>query len=144
MHCPALKPIHGSRLSFSRLFFSGDMRRGALDGEHSFELECNNQNLSKLHTSTAICVERSNCSSIFDTRETKSRMGVFSITSETAFAHPPEVVFDFVSNPANWGRTYKGSGGVHQHLTLVCLSGVLAKPLTYRLFTAFEVWRHMD
>ena len=45
-------------------------------------------------------------------------MGKFSITSETAFAYPPEVIFDFVANPANWGRTYKGSGGVHQHLTL--------------------------
>lgn len=45
-------------------------------------------------------------------------MGVFSITSETAFAQSPEVIYDFVSNPANWGRTYKGSGGVHQHLEL--------------------------
>lgn len=45
-------------------------------------------------------------------------MGKFSIESETAFAYPPEVIFDFVANPANWGRTYKGSGGVHQHLTL--------------------------
>ena len=45
-------------------------------------------------------------------------MGRFSITSETAFSHPPEVIYDFVSNPANLGRTYKGSGGVHQHLSL--------------------------
>jgi hypothetical protein len=45
-------------------------------------------------------------------------MRKFSITSETAFAHPAEVIFDFVSNPANWGRTYSGSGGVHEHLTL--------------------------
>jgi hypothetical protein len=45
-------------------------------------------------------------------------MGKFSITSETAFAHPAEVIFDFVSNPANWGRTYSGSGGVHEHLIL--------------------------
>lgn len=45
-------------------------------------------------------------------------MGKFSITSETIFAHPAEVIFDFVSNPANWGRTYSGSGGVHEHLSL--------------------------
>lgn len=45
-------------------------------------------------------------------------MGVFSITSETAFKHEPEVIYDFVTNPANWGRTYKGSGGVHEHLKL--------------------------
>ena len=48
-------------------------------------------------------------------------MGNFSITSETTFSHPPEVIYDFVSNPGNWGRTYKGSGGMHEgskHLTL--------------------------
>lgn len=45
-------------------------------------------------------------------------MGKFSVESETTFLHPPELIFDFVANPANWGRTYKGSGGVHQHLTL--------------------------
>ena len=48
-------------------------------------------------------------------------MGRFSITSETAFAHPAERIYDFVSNPANWGRTYKGSGGMHEgskHLSL--------------------------
>ncbi|CAK3847221.1 Hypothetical predicted protein [Lecanosticta acicola] len=41
-------------------------------------------------------------------------MGRFSITSETAFSHPPEVVYDFAANPNNWGRTYKGSGGMHK------------------------------
>ncbi|KAF2486136.1 hypothetical protein BDY17DRAFT_307686 [Neohortaea acidophila] len=48
-------------------------------------------------------------------------MGNFSITSETVFAHPAERVYDFVSNPGNWGRTYKGSGGMHEgskHLKL--------------------------
>lgn len=29
-------------------------------------------------------------------------MGKFSITSETVFAHPAEVVYDFVSDPRNW------------------------------------------
>jgi hypothetical protein len=45
-------------------------------------------------------------------------MGNFSITSGTAFSYPPEVIYDFVTNPANWGQTYKGSGGVHQNLPL--------------------------
>ncbi|KEQ97883.1 hypothetical protein AUEXF2481DRAFT_552426 [Aureobasidium subglaciale EXF-2481] len=45
-------------------------------------------------------------------------MGRVSVESETAFAHPPDRIYDFVSNPANWGRTYKGSCGVHQHLEL--------------------------
>lgn len=45
-------------------------------------------------------------------------MGKFTIESETAFAHSPEKVYDFVSNPANWGSTYSGSGGVHQDLRL--------------------------
>ena len=47
-------------------------------------------------------------------------MGKFSITSETAFNYSPEVIFDFVANPENWGRTYKGSGGMKsgQDLTL--------------------------
>lgn len=40
-------------------------------------------------------------------------MGKFSITSETAFSHPAEVIFDFVTDPSNWGKTYKGSGGMH-------------------------------
>ena len=40
-------------------------------------------------------------------------MGRFSITSETAFSQPREVVFDFATNPNNWGRTYKGSGGMN-------------------------------
>lgn len=39
-------------------------------------------------------------------------MGKFSITGETVFDYPPEVIYDFVSNPHNWGRTYKGSGGM--------------------------------
>lgn len=45
-------------------------------------------------------------------------MGKFSITSETVFAHSAEEIFDYVSNPANWGSTYKGSGGVHENLSL--------------------------
>jgi hypothetical protein len=36
-----------------------------------------------------------------------------SITSETAFSHPAPAIFDFVTDPSNWGKTYKGSGGMH-------------------------------
>ncbi|KAK4499767.1 hypothetical protein PRZ48_007953 [Zasmidium cellare] len=39
-------------------------------------------------------------------------MGKFSITGETVFDYPAEVVYDFVSNPHNWGKTYKGSAGM--------------------------------
>lgn len=41
-------------------------------------------------------------------------MGVMSNTSETIFNYPPEIIYDFVSNPENWGRTYKGSAGVRE------------------------------
>ncbi len=33
-------------------------------------------------------------------------------TSETAFTYPPEVIYDFVTNPANWTKTYPGSNYV--------------------------------
>jgi hypothetical protein len=39
-------------------------------------------------------------------------MGVMSVTSETIFNYPPDVIYDFVGNPVNWGRTYKGSAGL--------------------------------
>ncbi|KAI4699885.1 hypothetical protein J4E89_011059 [Alternaria sp. Ai002NY15] len=39
-------------------------------------------------------------------------MGVMSVTSETIFNYPPEIIYDFVSNPSNWGRTYAGSSGL--------------------------------
>lgn len=43
-------------------------------------------------------------------------MGRFSITSETALSQPREVVYDFATNPNNWGRTYKGSGGMNHDI----------------------------
>ena len=39
-------------------------------------------------------------------------MGIVTTSSETAFQHPPEVVYDFVTNPANWTKTYPGSNYV--------------------------------
>lgn len=36
-------------------------------------------------------------------------MGIVTTSSETAFSQTPEVVYDFVTNPANWTKTYPGS-----------------------------------
>ena len=36
-------------------------------------------------------------------------MGIVTTTSETSFAHPAEVVYDFATNPANWPKTYPTS-----------------------------------
>lgn len=36
-------------------------------------------------------------------------MGLVTTSSETAFTQTPEQVYDFVSNPANWPKTYPGS-----------------------------------
>ncbi|OBA85558.1 polyketide cyclase [Mycobacteriaceae bacterium 1482268.1] len=35
-------------------------------------------------------------------------MGVVTTRSEATFVAPPETVYDFVSNPANWTKTYPG------------------------------------
>ena len=39
-------------------------------------------------------------------------MGIVTTSSETAFSQPAEVVYDFVTNPANWTKTYPGSNYV--------------------------------
>jgi hypothetical protein len=36
-------------------------------------------------------------------------MGIVTTSSETAFHHPPEAIYDFVTNPANWTKTYPGN-----------------------------------
>lgn len=41
---------------------------------------------------------------------------VESITSETAFSYPREVVFDYACDPNHWGQNYKGSGGMHKEV----------------------------
>lgn len=33
-------------------------------------------------------------------------MGIVTTTSETAFTQSPEEIYDFVTNPANWPKTY--------------------------------------
>jgi hypothetical protein len=39
-------------------------------------------------------------------------LGIVTTTSETAFHHPAEVVYDFVTNPENWTKTYPGSAHI--------------------------------
>ena len=41
-------------------------------------------------------------------------MGIVTTTSETAFTQPPEQIYDFVTNPVNWPKTYPGSAHVGQ------------------------------
>jgi len=36
-------------------------------------------------------------------------MGIVTMVAEAAFNHTPEDIYDFVSNPANWVKTYPGS-----------------------------------
>jgi hypothetical protein len=48
-------------------------------------------------------------------------MGIVTTSSETAFSQSPETVYDFVTNPANWTKTYPGSahiGGLPEDLPL--------------------------
>jgi hypothetical protein len=45
-------------------------------------------------------------------------MGIVTTTSETAFNHPAEKVYDFVTNPGNWPKTYPSS----RHITGVALA----------------------
>jgi hypothetical protein len=35
-------------------------------------------------------------------------VGIVTTSSERTFTRPAEFLFDFVSNPANWTRTYPG------------------------------------
>ncbi|HEX2213834.1 MAG TPA: SRPBCC family protein, partial [Mycobacterium sp.] len=39
-------------------------------------------------------------------------MGIVTTSSETAFGHAPEKIYDFVTNPANWTKTYPGSAHI--------------------------------
>ena len=39
-------------------------------------------------------------------------MGSFTTESQTVFDHPAEAIYDFVSDPHNWPKTFKGSAGI--------------------------------
>ncbi|QEN13701.1 SRPBCC family protein [Mycolicibacterium sp. ELW1] len=45
-------------------------------------------------------------------------MGIVTTSSETAFSQSPETIYDFVTNPANWTKTYPGSNYVGKLDTL--------------------------
>lgn len=45
-------------------------------------------------------------------------MGSFTAESQTLFHHPAEEIYDFVSNPHNWPKTFKGSAGIADELSL--------------------------
>jgi hypothetical protein len=39
-------------------------------------------------------------------------LGIVTTTSETAFTQSAETVYDFVTNPENWTKTYPGSAHI--------------------------------
>ena len=39
-------------------------------------------------------------------------LGIVTTTSETAFSHAAETIYDFVTDPANWTKTYPGSAHI--------------------------------
>jgi hypothetical protein len=45
-------------------------------------------------------------------------MGVCSATSTSLLQFSAEQVYDFITNPHNWPRTYKGSAGMQQNLNI--------------------------
>lgn len=45
-------------------------------------------------------------------------MGTFSATGETVIHHPAEAIYDFVSDPHNWPRTFQGSAGMQEGMEL--------------------------
>jgi hypothetical protein len=54
-------------------------------------------------------------------RQEGTTLGIVTTSSETAFSHAPETIYDFVTNPANWTKTYPGSAhvrGLPDHLPL--------------------------
>ncbi|MDT5091716.1 MAG: hypothetical protein QOH60_1079 [Mycobacterium sp.] len=36
-------------------------------------------------------------------------MGIVTTSSENAFTHSAETIYDYVTNPANWGKAYPGN-----------------------------------
>jgi hypothetical protein len=41
-------------------------------------------------------------------RQKGTTLGIVTTSSETAFTQSPETIYDFVTNPANWTKTYPG------------------------------------
>lgn len=54
-------------------------------------------------------------------RQRGMAVGIVTTSSETAFSQSPEVIYNFVTNPANWTKTYPHStkvGGLPETLPL--------------------------
>lgn len=45
-------------------------------------------------------------------------MGVCTATSTSLIPFTPEQVYDFITNPHNWPKTYKGNAGMQQDLNI--------------------------
>jgi hypothetical protein len=41
-----------------------------------------------------------------------TQLGIVTTSSETAFSRSQETIYDFVTNPANWTKTYPGSAHI--------------------------------
>jgi hypothetical protein len=41
-----------------------------------------------------------------------TQVGIVTTSSETAFTWSPEIIYDFVTNPADWTKTYPGSAHI--------------------------------
>lgn len=78
-------------------------------------------------------------------------MGILTTSSDTTFAQSPEALYDFVTDPRNWPRTYPGSGAIEGIETLPLqvgdvwseagILGDLHCRYTWRLVTAERPWR---
>jgi hypothetical protein len=78
-------------------------------------------------------------------------MGIVATSSETTFRQRPEEIYDFVTDPRNWPKTYPGSGQIEGigRLPLEVGDewsesgrlGDLDVRYTWRLITAVRPWR---
>jgi hypothetical protein len=78
-------------------------------------------------------------------------MGIIATSSETTFSQSPEELYDFVTDPRNWPKTYPGSAGIEGIETLPLQVGDvwseagtlddLECRYTWRLVTAERPWR---
>lgn len=78
-------------------------------------------------------------------------MGIIATSSETTFTQSRDELYDFVTDPRNWPRTYPGSGGIEgiEGLPLQVGDvwsesgrlGDLDCRYTWRLVTAVRPWR---
>jgi hypothetical protein len=56
----------------------------------------------------AFCKGVEGCAGAGATKE-GTPLGIVTTSSDTAYTHTPEVIYDFVTNPANWTKTYPGN-----------------------------------